>query len=257
VGATMPNAGTRNAEEHVRRLFPLASWYRASQVHKNKAELKNYFVKVDEVSRGAALRQALRHGPPGRVLVFANTLQTAEEAFEEAVAELGRDAVAFFHKDVPVYQRSLLLERFGERGGGALAATPTADGDVDGQSGEEHGQGGGAGGEAGSGQAEEGTLRVLVCTGLASRGIDFVKVSHVLQYDVASNAVEFMHRVGRTARAGQRGVSTTLYSDDRTDLVEGIRDALTTGEPIEHLFSRKRSFKLGIKKRRRRAEEGR
>ena len=93
-----------------------------------------------------------------------------------------------------------------------------------------------------------------MCTGLASRGIDFVDVAHVVQYDVAHNAVEFMHRVGRTARAGKSGVATTLYTDDRADLIEGLRDALAEGKPIDHLFSRKRSFSLQIKKRRKRAE---
>ena len=44
---------------------------------------------------------------------------------------------------------------------------------------------------------------MLVCTGLASRGIDFADVAHVVQYEVAPNAVEFMHRIGRTARAGK------------------------------------------------------
>jgi superfamily II DNA/RNA helicase len=85
--------------------------------------------------------------------------------------------------------------------------------------------------------------------------LDFVGVAHVVQFDVATNAVEFIHRVGRTARAGRSGVSTTLYTEDRSHLVEGLRDALTAGEEVEHLFSRKRSFKLGIKKRARRAQE--
>ena len=84
----MPNAGTRNAEEHVRRLFPLASWHRASFVHRNKAEIAHYFVHIDDASRGEALRQALLHGPPGRTLVFANTVEMAREAFEEACVQI-------------------------------------------------------------------------------------------------------------------------------------------------------------------------
>ena len=225
VGATMPNAGTRNIEEHVKRLFPLARWHRAAQVHRNKHEISHYFIKVDAAQRGEALRQAVRHGPAGRVLVFANTLQTAKEAFEEVVGEVGPDEAALFHAELAVPQRGLLLQRFGE---GSIADEPIVG---------------------------DGRLRVLVCTGLAARGLDFVGVAHVVQFDVATNAVEFIHRVGRTARAGRSGVSTTLYTEDRSDLVEGLRDALTAGEEVEHLFSRKRSFKLGIKKRARRAQE--
>jgi superfamily II DNA/RNA helicase len=62
----------------------------------------------------------------------------------------------------------------------------------------------------------------LVCTGLASRGIDFLDVSHVIQYEMATNAVEFMHRIGRTARAGRGGTATSLYDDARQALVEVI-----------------------------------
>jgi len=210
----------------VKRLFPLAAWYRAAAVHRNKVELSHYFVKVDEDSRGTALRQALRHGPSGRVLVFANTQLTAEEAFEEVTLEEGRDEVALFHAELPVPQRALLLERFAD--GGASSEPVRGDGQ----------------------------LRVLVCTGLASRGLDFQAVAHVVQFEVATNAVEFMHRVGRTARAGRSGTSTTLYTAERASLVEGLRDALTAGDPIDHLFSRKRSLTLARKKRQRRQEEG-
>ena len=210
----MPNAGTRNAEEHVKRLFPLARWFRASRVHQSKAEASHYFVKIDEGSRGRALQQALRHGPEGQALVFANSVGSAEAAMDETVAEVGVDACAYFHAGLHPDERAETLAAYGR-----------------------------------------GELRVLVCTGLASRGIDFANVAHVVQYEVATNAVEFMHRVGRTARAGRAGVSTTLYTESRADLVEGLRDALEEGRPIEHLFSRKRSFKLKLKKARRREEE--
>ena len=53
------------------------------------------------------------------------------------------------------------------------------------------------------------------------------------------------------------GVATTLYTEERAERVEGLRNALAAGGPIEHLFSRKRSLVRGIKKRRRRAEEQR
>ena len=212
-GATMPNAGTKNMEEHVKRLFPSAEWFMASRVHRSVAAVKQFFVKIDPESRGDALQQALKHGPDGKVLVFANTLEMATAAYEDAKKQLGADGCGFFHAGLPPNERAAALADF-----------------------------------------ENGSPNVLVCTGLASRGIDFVDVAHVVQYDVAHNAVEFMHRVGRTARAGKSGVATTLYTDDRADLIEGLRDALAEGKPIDHLFSRKRSFSLQIKKRRKRAE---
>jgi superfamily II DNA/RNA helicase len=207
-GATMPNAGTRNTEEHVQRLFPLAKWFRAAGLHQSTGA-KHYFVKVDGRQRDEALRLALRHGPPGKVLVFANTLPGAEAAAAAVAAVFGEDQVELFHGGQKPHERAGYLEDY-----------------------------------------DAGRLRALVSTGALSRGVDFKDVEHVVQYDAAANAVEFMHRVGRTARAGKSGTTTTFYPPGRAELVEGLRDALEAGRDVEHLFSRKRSFKLGLKKRR-------
>ncbi len=50
-----------------------------------------------------------------------------------------------------------------------------------------------------------GELKVLICTDLASRGLDIPNVSHVIQLDFALNAAQVLHRTGRTARAGTSG----------------------------------------------------
>ena len=55
-----------------------------------------------------------------------------------------------------------------------------------------------------------GELRVLICTDLASRGLDIPDVSHVIQLDFASNAAQVLHRTGRTARAGASGKGREL-----------------------------------------------
>ena len=55
-----------------------------------------------------------------------------------------------------------------------------------------------------------GELRVLICTDLASRGLDIPDVSHVIQLDFASNATQVLHRTGRTARAGASGKGRKL-----------------------------------------------
>jgi superfamily II DNA/RNA helicase len=48
---------------------------------------------------------------------------------------------------------------------------------------------------------------VLVSTDLAARGIDFRNVTRVVQFDFATNVVDFIHRVGRTARSGMSAAS--------------------------------------------------
>lgn len=52
---------------------------------------------------------------------------------------------------------------------------------------------------------KSGELEVLVCTDIASRGLDIANITHVIQLDFASNAATFLHRTGRTARAGSTG----------------------------------------------------
>lgn len=68
---------------------------------------------------------------------------------------------------------------------------------------------------------QRGRCRVLVATDLASRGIHVESIAHVINYDLPELAENFIHRVGRTGRAGARGVASTLYlREQRTELVQ-------------------------------------
>ncbi|MEK6855496.1 MAG: DEAD/DEAH box helicase [Nanoarchaeota archaeon] len=58
--------------------------------------------------------------------------------------------------------------------------------------------------------AEE--IAILVCTDVAARGLDIKNVSHIYNYDVPNTSVEYIHRVGRTARAGEEGEAISLVS---------------------------------------------
>ncbi len=58
----------------------------------------------------------------------------------------------------------------------------------------------------------EGKTKVLVATDIASRGIDVDSVSHVINYDVPEAPQDYVHRVGRTGRAGNQGQAITLMS---------------------------------------------
>ncbi|EPS66702.1 hypothetical protein M569_08070, partial [Genlisea aurea] len=89
----------------------------------------------------------------------------------------------------------------------------------------------------------------LVCTDAAARGLDISNVSHVIQAEFATSAVDFLHRVGRTARAGQRGLVTSLYTESNGNLVAAVRRAVVQHSPVEAAFSRKRSFRNKLKKK--------
>jgi ATP-dependent RNA helicase RhlE len=68
---------------------------------------------------------------------------------------------------------------------------------------------------------QRGQYRVLVATDVAARGIHVPDITHVINYDLPEVAENFIHRVGRTGRAGERGVASTLFvREQRTELFQ-------------------------------------
>ena len=75
-----------------------------------------------------------------------------------------------------------------------------------------------------------GELRLLVCSDVAARGVDISGLSHVFNFDVPHHAEDYVHRIGRTGRAGLTGHAFTLATPDDRLAVEAI-EALV-GAPI-------------------------
>ena len=67
-----------------------------------------------------------------------------------------------------------------------------------------------------------GEVRVLVATDIAARGIDVTGISHVINYDVPQYAEDYIHRIGRTGRAGAAGHAITFVSSDEKQYVRRI-----------------------------------
>ena len=62
---------------------------------------------------------------------------------------------------------------------------------------------------------QQGRIRVLIATDLASRGIHVQDIAHVINYDLPDIAENFIHRVGRTGRAGERGIASTIFGREQ------------------------------------------
>jgi superfamily II DNA/RNA helicase len=62
---------------------------------------------------------------------------------------------------------------------------------------------------------ESGTVDTLVATDVAARGIDVAGITHVINYDIPGTREDYVHRIGRTARAGASGVGVTLVTHDQ------------------------------------------
>ncbi|PIA98466.1 ATP-dependent RNA helicase dbp2 [Cercospora beticola] len=76
---------------------------------------------------------------------------------------------------------------------------------------------------------------IMVATDVASRGIDVKDITHVFNYDYPNNSEDYVHRIGRTGRAGRMGIAITLFTTDNSkqarDLVNILREAKQQIDP--------------------------
>eukprot|EP00667_Euglena_gracilis_P007727 EG_transcript_7807 len=204
-GATVPNFGERNVSNLIQKRWPRATWVQSPNLHRPLERLEHRFVFApDAEARRQALLRAVAHDLPAEGLPQRTLVFANSIATVNAAHAILQDAG---------YAAELFHKEVepAER-------------------------------EARLAQFKAGTLPILVCSGLASRGIDFPLVGHVVQYEFAGNSVEHLHRVGRTARAGAKGLGTTLYGPTEAPLVDSMERADGEGRAVEHTFSRRRSF---------------
>ncbi|XP_016548260.2 DEAD-box ATP-dependent RNA helicase 22 isoform X2 [Capsicum annuum] len=217
VAATLPENGKRTAGGVLKRMFPDASWVNGNYLHHHSPRLEQNWIEVSLDTQVDTLMNAVKNGnsmaDSGPGVLRTMVFANTVESVE-AIAKILTGA----ELECFCYHSDSSLE---ERTKNLLDF-----------------------------QQEGG---VLVCTDAAARGIDIPNVSHVIQAEFATSAVDFLHRVGRTARAGQPGLVTSLYKESNRDLVAAIRHAEKIEEPVEKAFSRKRSFRNKIKKRGREA----
>ncbi|XVF44081.1 hypothetical protein PTKIN_Ptkin02bG0091700 [Pterospermum kingtungense] len=214
VAATLPDNGKKTAGAVLKKMFSDANWISGNYLHYHNPRLKVNWIEVTTDTQVDALIEAVKQFNSKAVVHGAGVSRTmvfgnTVEAVEAASNILQRAGIECYR-----YHKDLSLEECAE----------TLDN-----------------------FREKGGI--FVCTDAAARGVDIPNVSHVIQADFATSAVDFLHRVGRTARAGQFGVVTSLYTESNRDLVDAIRTAGKLGQPVEAAFSRKRSFRNKLKKR--------
>ncbi len=70
---------------------------------------------------------------------------------------------------------------------------------------------------------KERKINILVATDIAARGIDVDKLSHVINYEIPEQAETYVHRIGRTGRAGANGIAFSFCAKDEMDYLKDIR----------------------------------
>ncbi|GIL99170.1 hypothetical protein Vretimale_4395 [Volvox reticuliferus] len=208
--ATMPTITFSDVGSQIQKMYPDATWVSTELLHVSKPQVTHAWHEVSDESFGMTLLEAVRSDADYQARRGKTLIFAADGASADAVSEL------LFGGHVPhvVYHKSRpKLEQ-----AAALEALREQDGTV------------------------------MVCTDAAARGLDVQGITHVVQADFAPNTIDFLHRIGRTARAGNSGRATSLYRERNRPLVEVIRKYISEGVPLEAAFSRARSFSRKLKR---------
>ncbi|MCA3950540.1 DEAD/DEAH box helicase [Vibrio vulnificus] len=82
---------------------------------------------------------------------------------------------------------------------------------------------------------KSGKVRALIATDVAARGLDIAQLEQVVNFDMPYKAEDYVHRIGRTGRAGQTGLAVSFMSRDEEYLLQAIENLLDTRLPQEWL----------------------
>ncbi|KAL6846094.1 hypothetical protein ACP4OV_023542 [Aristida adscensionis] len=198
VAATLPQSGKKTAGGVLKRMFPDAVWVSGTYLHRHNPRLERRWIEVTADTQVDALLDAVKYDLKTDVH-DAEVAPKRTMVFTNTVDAANSVSNILRRVGIPciLYHRESTLE---ERANNL-------------QSFRENGG-------------------VLVCTDAAARGLDVPDVSHVIQAEFAACAVDFLHRVGRTARAGQSGIVTSLYTEANRDLVRAVRQAEELAQPV-------------------------
>ncbi|XP_075508776.1 DEAD-box ATP-dependent RNA helicase 37-like [Primulina tabacum] len=73
---------------------------------------------------------------------------------------------------------------------------------------------------------KSGNTPILVATDVAARGLDIPHVAHVINFDLPSDIDDYVHRIGRTGRAGKTGLATAFFNENNTSLAKSLADLM-------------------------------
>src|SRR5207302_5704409 len=91
----------------------------------------------------------------------------------------------------------------------------------------------------------KGTVRTLIATDIAARGIDVDGISHVVNFDLPNVPETYVHRIGRTARAGAAGVAISLCDAEESAFLRDIEKLIRISIPATNHGSDRRQSQSG------------
>jgi ATP-dependent RNA helicase RhlE len=93
---------------------------------------------------------------------------------------------------------------------------------------------------------KSGTTRVLVATDLAARGIDVESISHVINFDLPNVPEQYVHRIGRTARAGAEGMALSFCDREEVEFLRDIEKLIRQEIPVVEKHPYKGTFSTEV-----------
>lgn len=201
--ATLPDMGLKSVDAYLLRKFPYAERVQMSGMHnarhyglkqatqwigpvETKKERMDQFVEMLETP----VEEGGLLGE--KVMVFLNSVEDVEGA-QFALDKAGISSVPY-HAKIKLDERSKVLDRFRRYDSAS--------------------------------SKDDDSVSVLVCTDLASRGLDVPGVNAVVQLQFSGNVVSHLHRMGRCGRAGQRtGRGIVFYNEAEAELVQVVQEA--------------------------------
>ena len=97
----------------------------------------------------------------------------------------------------------------------------------------------------------EAELQILVATDIAARGLDIEGVTHVISYDIPRDVETYIHRIGRTGRAGEKGTAITFVTPGEVEklskIERGIKKQIEVQRPAKKISRPKQILKLSDK----------
>ncbi len=107
------------------------------------------------------------------------------------------------------------------------------------------------------GNFKSGEIRVLVATDIAARGIDVEELSHVINYEIPNIPETYVHRIGRTGRAGNSGIAISLCQPDEMPFLKDIQKLIGKVIPVTENHPFPLDFSLERQEAEKQAETGR
>jgi superfamily II DNA/RNA helicase len=217
VAATMPQEGRETVGQKIIDEFPHITWINGGQLHKTLKNIDFRWIDTSPNDVINVLSQVIMddienetHEKKSRIIVFSKDTASSKMVTGRlnACFEDTGVSIVSYHKGMDKETRS-----------NALQALCSGESSI-----------------------------ILVCTDATARGLDVPNVSHVVHADFPASAVDFLHRSGRTGRAGERGIVTSLVQSESRDLADAIKELMCEDDTMEGAFSRNRSFRKKHKK---------